>query len=684
MKPRSIGKACLLVGALLVLGGCGGGGGGGGGSKDYPLTITVNQRPISATFALLDLPNVVVFSATIRGTTSATTYYVQIVDSGGTFAGARNITNDGAGQYSVEMPLADGLGVGTHAGNLNFSICADAGCSRVLGRTDAAYSIVITENPVAIGTWSRSAVTLAAIQGDEPTTWLLTLLHPKLPYAPYARFSDPAGIVSIVGDSQTLPTPFGGTPITLTVSPGASPGTHVGNLEMVYCRDVACTQAWSGVTLLPYTVTVYPATNLKPLVRLQGVPDWTMYQGTPARTGHVAATLNPANFSPRWRWSSPDPANLPEILDPVISTGRVFAIAAPARTDHLTPVLFALDEATGDVFWQQPMPDDPDPSPTMYGRGSLTTPVVAGTSVFVARSSVVPFPLRGLLFGFRVADGSPVFPPEDFGAPPAEFGDGYRDGYNYFGSTRAAYMLPHGDSMLLALGEYGNRYIAEFDLADGSDSTPWETCRSANNVYSFAGSLAQDEAGSVYAATDAGLLLPETCELIASPFPLADGPGPVVVPGTTDVVTVSAGNLVTIDLEARAVKWSIRASQTSADASYFGGSPAIVGTTIYTYNAGSTDVRNPRLEARRESDGAVLWSWQSPWEDDTALPGNVVATDNLVFVGTSKRVFAIDIATHEAVWVYPYPGRLAISASGVLYVRRTTSGGQSLAAINLN
>ena len=73
MMRRTL-SAAAVTAALLVQAGCGGGGGGGGStSQSYPLSIRVNQNPISATFALFDLPNVVVISATVRGSTSATT-----------------------------------------------------------------------------------------------------------------------------------------------------------------------------------------------------------------------------------------------------------------------------------------------------------------------------------------------------------------------------------------------------------------------------------------------------------------------------------------------------------------------------------------------------------------------------------------------------------------------------------
>jgi outer membrane protein assembly factor BamB len=132
---------------------------------------------------------------------------------------------------------------------------------------------------------------------------------------------------------------------------------------------------------------------------------------------------------------------------------------------------------------------------------------------------------------------------------------------------------------------------------------------------------------------------------------------------------------VNFDTATKQVKWSAAASGTDI----FVGSPAIAGTTVYVQNSGRT-----QLEARRESDGQILWTWKPTWKNESAFQGNVVVTQNLVFVSTTNHVYAIDTATHQSVWMYPYAGMLAISANGVLYVRRgTASLGLGLAAINL-
>jgi outer membrane protein assembly factor BamB len=215
------------------------------------------------------------------------------------------------------------------------------------------------------------------------------------------------------------------------------------------------------------------------------------------------------------------------------------------------------------------------------------------------------------------------------------------------------------------------------DLTTGAQSAPWASCIAPLASAFFGGAAAVDSSGATYLATSNGLLLADTCETIATSVSIADGFGPVVVPGTTTVVVVGQGNLAAFDVATRQIKWSVLRT----DSDVFAGSPAVAGDTIFVQNAAYGRVR---LEARRESNGEVLWTWQPPWRDEFALRGNVVSTNNLVFVSTRRGVYAIDRTSHQTVWTYPYGGKLSISANGVLYVRRGFVWfGSGLAAINL-
>jgi outer membrane protein assembly factor BamB len=106
--------------------------------------------------------------------------------------------------------------------------------------------------------------------------------------------------------------------------------------------------------------------------------------------------------------------------------------------------------------------------------------------------------------------------------------------------------------------------------------------------------------------------------------------------------------------------------------------PAYHAAIIYIAN------NNPlQLEARSEADGSLLWSWTPP--QDAYFTSEVLITNNLAFICTNLATYAVDTQTHELVWSYPLTGRLALSASGVLYIAvgQPSPGPSSVTAINV-
>ena len=85
-----------------------------------------------------------------------------------------------------------------------------------------------------------------------------------------------------------------------------------------------------------------------------------------------------------------------------------------------------------------------------------------------------------------------------------------------------------------------------------------------------------------------------------------------------------------------------------------------------------------RLEARAESDGALLWSWAAN-ASDSEFFSEVLVTDSLIFVSTDQRTYAIDMQTRRPVFSYPAVGKLVLSPNGILYIHNTTN----LTAINV-
>ena len=148
------------------------------------------------------------------------------------------------------------------------------------------------------------------------------------------------------------------------------------------------------------------------------------------------------------------------------------------------------------------------------------------------------------------------------------------------------------------------------------------------------------------------------------------------------VIAVSGGNLfhdnhlMSFNTAARDLNWSVTGR--------YGGNPVLANGVVYATTI-AANLAIPRLEARSEATGALLWSWTAPSTDDRARSGlqgtysDLLVTDNLLFVSTDQHVYALDLATHAPVWSYGRGGNMAISANGVLYI----GSAYNLGAVNL-
>jgi outer membrane protein assembly factor BamB len=149
-------------------------------------------------------------------------------------------------------------------------------------------------------------------------------------------------------------------------------------------------------------------------------------------------------------------------------------------------------------------------------------------------------------------------------------------------------------------------------------------------------------------------------------FPILGGRGNVVVFVGEAVhspeLQWGPRRLASFDVSTRAWSWTTP--------TYYQGIPAVAGGVVYaTRNAPMA------LDAIDEATGTVLWSWAPSDPADTAFAtDNIVATKNVLFVGTDRHTYAIDLATRQAAWRTTATGALAISAGRTLYIANTTAG----------
>jgi len=150
-----------------------------------------------------------------------------------------------------------------------------------------------------------------------------------------------------------------------------------------------------------------------------------------------------------------------------------------------------------------------------------------------------------------------------------------------------------------------------------------------------------------------------------------DGSSVLGAPGS--VFAVNHGNsLIDFNTNTSSISWKV--------AGLYPATPAYHAAVIYVENNSPL-----QLEARSEADGSLLWSWTPPQPQDAYFTSEVLLTNNMAFVCTNLATYAVDTQTHELVWSYPFTGRLALSASGVLYIAvgQPSPGPSLLTAINM-
>jgi outer membrane protein assembly factor BamB len=429
--------------------------------------------------------------------------------------------------------------------------------------------------------------------------------------------------------------------------PDLSPGAHSGTLTLRACEDAACARPIGNATAaVAYRITV------------SRVEPWGTFQGNVAHNGSVPVILNPARFRTIWSWTRPVVDEPLGGINPVASAdGKVFV-----STDVYfgTAILHALDEKTGTEAWRYSFGNMP----------SLNPPAVAGGKVYLATMGHSDT----WLYQFDAATGA-------FGYK-APFESQW--GHIFAPTVFAEHVLVNG-------GYYGGQIYA-FKLADGS--LAWKTASAGDDdmttptavgsqVLYYSGSTLEifDRASGASTAT----VVDPTTNLAGYSYHAAPMLG-----GRNNVVAFSGGSfsgrasanvehfderqLVSFNLGTRSFEW--------ASPNKYLTQPAVADGVIY---AGGS---NPlTLDALDEVSGKVLWRWRGTGADNS-FHRNLIVTKSHLFVSTDRAVYAIDLKTHQAVWSYPMPGMLALSASTptrVLYVAtgaRESDG--KLVAIRLN
>jgi hypothetical protein len=392
--------------------------------------------------------------------------------------------------------------------------------------------------------------------------------------------------------------------------------------------SVAAVDAQGTVTGLgPGTVTITATTDgatatkqfqvlSRPIASWTGDPAWTTFRGNNRRTGYVDATLDPVVFSRRWEVTLATTVN-----EPATGDGNVYVTSGASYGGQ---AVWALNASTGSTRWTR-----------AFGAiSSVNGPAAGNGRVYVSTGGHQD----SFLWSFDAADGSVKF-------------------RSPYGNQWSRWQAPAVTSDIVFFGGGFFGGIEAFDALDGHvhwyrdlpQDDAWTPAVDAGKVYAFgavgsaSGLLAMDRTGNALViAPNLGL-------------PKAATP---VIGGANDVYGIRNSRMFAIDLSRNVVAWDLPGA--------YQGTPAVDGTAIYA-------VMNGQVEARRRSDGGLLWTWVPP--TGSAARGSTIITRNLLFVplipagfpSNPARIVAIDLATRKVVWSYEADGEIALG-DGLLVI----------------
>lgn len=652
-------RRSILLGAL-ALGACGGGGGGGG------LHLSFLQTPLNVSYYEWDLPTngaslTVNVDARITGSTNASTVYVIIVDANGTFAAdAPFVYPLSPNTYRAEMRLRPDLALGTYAGTLQVRLCGDLNCNNRLASGALPYTIAVNVNPTLTFTAAAPVVGKGLVVGENDadvagfTVGSLTFqnasqipseLRSSVFFRQLDVESSPVRMRGWMGlDFYAAGSATDGVayPMEFTVAPHLPAGNYSGTMTFQVCRDSSCDRAFTGTSSVPYQLTVTTA-NLTALDPVAGAPEWQSAYGDPQRTSYLPITVNAAALAPRWISTIARGSEQNHSTDATTAGGRVFVTRYGTSGAN---GLYALDESDGALAWDK-----------SFAAGSTISPMLAanGNVYLETRDYGSNYVLRG----YAADTGAALF------AKPAT-------------ADYTSALMAVGDNVLAREG-------LAFNLYDGQtgDAIPGPACLQAvladpaneNGRYVEAQPPIAGE--KVYFGMKSGLEIvdfgaAQSCTHLG--FSYMHDAGYVALTSGSDFVA-SCGSGGDDIWSYRTTEFAINWQAPNGTCNSYSNNLAIANGVVYLATYG--------LQARSQATGALLWSW-SEFDLNGA---KVVVTDNMIFVKTGDRLYAIDLATHKAVWSLTHAyGSMALSPSGLLYLPSSLSWPAvpwSLVAINL-
>ncbi len=366
---------------------------------------------------------------------------------------------------------------------------------------------------------------------------------------------------------------------------------------------------------------------------------WPMFQGNAAHTGYVPVSLAPTNFVLRWQKT----IDAGVALNPVTEgDGKVFV----TEYGYFGKVgLHVLSQTNGDELWSVDYSGVFSLNPPSYGYGDVY--IENGNGIYTSAAGLTAYEADTGTAIFR----SPISAQwERYLAPTLYGGNVYVDGGGYGGMY--SFNATNG-----AQNWFG--YVAQYD--------GWTPAVDTNYCYVFTGSgdtvpiLGEFRILDRFTGQTVHLVIDQNFQwngyTMNSAVVLGTNHDAFAInePGSVYPNYSGSGRLLMFDLRSDGtnqphIGWVLQ--------DHFTGQPTLANGVLYVNDGGS-------MVAFDEVAGARLWAWgPSPLGSVT---GTIIATDNLLFVGTGAATYAIDLVSHRAIWTYPAAGDLAFG-DGVLYV----------------
>ena len=337
--------------------------------------------------------------------------------------------------------------------------------------------------------------------------------------------------------------------------------------------------------------------------------NWKTYQGNAAHTGFVPLVLDPSNFKVQWSVIPADGIKLNGIS---CGDGRIYATSSYSESKQLI-VIKAID---GSILWRRHFGDISSVHPPAYNNGKIYVQTVDHSD--------------SLVWAFNANDASLVFKV-------------------LFDKSYSQYLAPTPFKGNIYVGGGEKSGICSLDGSDGTQN--WFLALARNDHFTPA--LDQD---NLYIYSEGAIKAIDfyTGEI---EYEISNTQTESVNHNVTPVIghgkklfVVSGGVLIGYDTSTRSMDWQITGVSSQL---------AIGPGIVYA-------VRDDVLEARKESDGTLFWTWSPPAGE--RLADNMVVTETLLFITSYDNTYAVDLNTHEAVWVFNNAGTLAIGNEGALII----------------